>query len=255
MESLESSARERDHELRTDREAHDEFASAALLAEDLCESLTSSLTSIVGECDRARTAVEPAAHFDRIASEARNLLGVLSGHRRVTSKRSGGCVSVNLRRCAEIAVDSMRRLADERDVTLHLLVDNAPELQTDPVVLAQAVRQVLRVSIVSSRESGGDVTLALGLLPVEGAPTHLGVCIADDGPGFDLKRGASRRGSAGYTVVEAMARALGGEIIIDSTPGKGTRATLKLPLKPKLTLEPVASRVETIRAGSLDPLR
>jgi len=242
LQSIEATARERELEHRADREAHDDVASAVLLAGELCDTLASSLTIILCQCELARIKGERSARLDHVESAARALDDTLSRYRRISHVCTGERVAVDSRRCVRSALESMRELADDSGVGLHFLVDAAPELQTDPVLLGRAVRQMLRASIASSHLGHGDITLALGLLPVLGAPTHLGVCIADDGPGFDLTRGSAGAGSrrlasaaphlpSGYRVVETMARALGGEMIIESAPGKGTLTTLKLPLE------------------------
>jgi signal transduction histidine kinase len=51
--------------------------------------------------------------------------------------------------------------------------------------------------------------------------------IADDGPGFDVR---ATNGGAGLLNMRDRARAVGGELIVDSRPGRGTRVAATIPL-------------------------
>jgi signal transduction histidine kinase len=58
----------------------------------------------------------------------------------------------------------------------------------------------------------------------------LGVRIGDEGTGFDLE-GVLRGGSsAGLTGMQERVTLLGGELTVESAPGRGTRVTVELPL-------------------------
>jgi signal transduction histidine kinase len=64
-------------------------------------------------------------------------------------------------------------------------------------------------------------------------PDELSICVADDGNGF--RRAAlgakfSPDGGFGLFSVDAQVEAIGGHVEIDSAPGRGTRATVILPL-------------------------
>ena len=149
---------------------------------------------------------------------------------------------VDPEQCVREAAESLKEFAKERDVNVHLLLDASPLVPTNAFLLQQGVRQMLKVAIEVSPQGRGNVTLAVGLLPVEGAPTHAAFAVADDGPGVDpdalrsflrpLSPGGVAPAGVGYAVVDAIARALNGELLLDSSPGEGTRATLKVPLIP-----------------------
>src|SRR5205807_2206168 len=68
------------------------------------------------------------------------------------------------------------------------------------------------------------------LVSVEFAPQRLRVSIADGGKGFDLKN-ARQGASTGLAGMRERARLLGGDLVIDSAPGQGTRVEVDLPLR------------------------
>lgn len=62
----------------------------------------------------------------------------------------------------------------------------------------------------------------------------LEVVIEDDGVGFDkaaLLKTYEKRGSFGLLNIDERARLAGGRAEIDSTPGKGTRITIFVPVE------------------------
>ena len=64
-------------------------------------------------------------------------------------------------------------------------------------------------------------------------PDELSICVADDGNGFRHTPRAARfspDGGFGLFSVEAQVEAIGGHVEIDTAPGRGTRATVILPL-------------------------
>jgi len=64
-------------------------------------------------------------------------------------------------------------------------------------------------------------------------PEELAICVADDGRGFMRTAPGARfspDGGFGLFSVEAQVEAIGGHVEIDTAPGRGTRATVILPL-------------------------
>lgn len=64
-------------------------------------------------------------------------------------------------------------------------------------------------------------------------PDQLSICVADDGNGFQRAEPGARfspDGGFGLFSVEAQVEAIGGHVKIDTAPGRGTRATVILPL-------------------------
>ncbi len=65
-------------------------------------------------------------------------------------------------------------------------------------------------------------------LPNDWAEARLVLTVADDGVGFDPAAAEVRGRRLGLTSMEERARALGGTLRIDSTPGEGTRVRLEV---------------------------
>ena len=53
--------------------------------------------------------------------------------------------------------------------------------------------------------------------------------VSDDGCGFDVDRAVAASGHLGLRSMETRIRAVGGEFIVDSQPGRGTRIHVSLP--------------------------
>jgi sensor histidine kinase YesM len=80
---------------------------------------------------------------------------------------------------------------------------------------------------VTKKEEGGTVTIS-----VRKHDESVMVIIEDDGAGFsiDEKRQTVREHSGIYNVRERLRMQCGGDLIISSTPGKGTKAVIMIPL-------------------------
>ncbi len=70
-------------------------------------------------------------------------------------------------------------------------------------------------------------------LRVQVEPERLGIVVGDDGSGFDMARlsaDPSAAGGMGLFTADAQMQAIGGRLVVQSKPGRGTRAILMLPL-------------------------
>ncbi|WP_347304306.1 response regulator [Croceibacterium sp. TMG7-5b_MA50] len=124
------------------------------------------------------------------------------------------------------------------DVTM---APGAPrQLETDPQRLEQILRNFLSNAVKFTAEGSVGLTIGAGR-----APGHVALTVRDTGPGiaaeqqeviFEAFRQAdgsiSRRFGGtglGLSISRELARLLGGEILLDSTPGQGSAFTLELP--------------------------
>ena len=116
------------------------------------------------------------------------------------------------------------RFGDELNVVYDLAVTDfrIPTLTLQPLV-ENAVTYGVRRS-----ESGcGTVTIRS-----RSFPEHVEVCVEDDGPGFvreTLPDDKEHSHIGLQNVRERLSRQCGGSLLIDSTPGKGTKMTIILP--------------------------
>jgi signal transduction histidine kinase len=84
---------------------------------------------------------------------------------------------------------------------------------------------IVQEALANAKRHGG-VRRASVLAKKEGR--HLIVEVADEGAGFDPEC-AMRNGGYGLTIMAERARIIGGELLVDSAPGRGTRVTVRVP--------------------------
>ncbi len=223
-------------------------ASFALTATpELDELLRLPIDRIVSEAqqiaDRAQGPLRSdyATYASDIMAASRHLLDVLKSMSATAAAGSGGDESdrPDLVALALEAAGLVQAQAAEADVTLEVDGETALPARAD----ARAVTQIL-VNIIGNavRHSprGGTVRIAAA------RGLNAEVSIADEGPGVapsDRERifepfeqagsgGAPGGGAAGLglAIARRLARSMGGDILLDSTPGTGARFTLRLPL-------------------------
>jgi signal transduction histidine kinase len=93
-----------------------------------------------------------------------------------------------------------------------------------PARTQAALLRVLREAIINAVRHGGAETVKIELIG------HPEVClvISDDGRGFDVEA-ATSSGRLGLRGMAARIRELGGDVMIESEPGAGTRVEVRLP--------------------------
>jgi signal transduction histidine kinase len=121
------------------------------------------------------------------------------------------------------------RFVRQSDLEIELEVDlacengdadqrHAPELEA---TVYRLVQEALNNIVKHARAQR--VEIALGA-----AGGAMELTIRDDGVGFDIAN--TPRGRWGMTTMRERAEAAGGELKVDSAPGRGTRVTVKVPL-------------------------
>ncbi|MCL5883211.1 MAG: ATP-binding protein [Actinobacteria bacterium] len=144
-------------------------------------------------------------------------------------------------------VDGLSRDAGERGVEL----DSQGTVETPGLTLAtdpDRLRQILSnltLNSLSHTTAGGKVTISSRRLPAaSGEPERIAIEVSDTGVGIEFadlphvfdrfyRAGNGVKGAGlglGLAISRELARALGGDITVASTPGKGSRFTLTLPL-------------------------
>jgi len=236
----------------------DTLAALGMLTSEISHMVISPLTVILGLCELARSAGTEKARFETIQRQARRIRDVVERYRDVGREFRDEVGLVDPVQCAREALDSLSALAKERDIVVHEHIEPVPHLEGSRFLLTHALRQLLKSAIQAAPQGKGDVTLALGLLPEGNEPAQVGFAIADDGPGIELERlprifhpfpegGTAVRGEGfAYAVVYAVARAMGATVVVDSAPGAGTRATLKVPVKRPAPYAQVKKAGETV---------
>lgn len=229
-------------------------------ATDTWALLVTPLTAILHQCELARGQRKMDARLEEVEKHAvrmRDLLARLPGADRKIEEE---LEEVDPQAALRSAVDSYSGLSIDRDVKVHIVVEPAPIVVANARLLHRALRHLVRTALTSAPPRRGDVTAAVGLLPVEGEPTHLAFAVADDGPGIETARlvrildpsieeeTEPTAEELAYSVVYALARAMGAQFAMDSAPGTGTRATIKIPLD-RAALEQVRARDDRVASA------
>ena len=118
---------------------------------------------------------------------------------------------------------------------------NLPDDQA--ILVFQSVRELLLNIVKHAETNRASVTVAT-------SPTELFITVTDGGQGFDhAVVGAPEPGSSrfGLFSIDERMRAMGGRFEINSTPGRGTRASMILPYWP------ASAAPELWEAGKADP--
>jgi len=135
------------------------------------------------------------------------------------------------------------RLAD-RDVVMRSDVPaDLPTVPGDAVALRQVLINLL-ANAVDATEPPGTITVAAHVLAANGRGRQLEVTIADSGHGmesdeirrvfepFYTTKAPGRGTGLGLAIVDHIVRAHGGQVVVDSAPGRGTTMHVRLPLEP-----------------------
>ncbi|MCE4553855.1 sensor histidine kinase [Roseateles cellulosilyticus] len=105
------------------------------------------------------------------------------------------------------------------------MADMPPLPWLEPAQALQVLR-LIQEAMTNVIKHAGARTLSLS---ARQAGAVLEVCVADDGCGFDVSQPARGQGLAS---MRQRARALGAGLDIEASPGRGSRITLRLPLRP-----------------------
>jgi NarL family two-component system sensor histidine kinase YdfH len=124
-------------------------------------------------------------------------------------------------------VHALQREVDQFGATTGILTtfdvaDGLPELPAD---IAQNVLRIVQESLTNTARHADASHV---LVQIAADAEKLQVTIKDDGIGFDLDKEAGRPGRFGLAGMSERAERVGGELDLETIPGKGTQVTLKL---------------------------
>lgn len=165
-------------------------------------------------------AAEAGVQLDQLAVAAREVLadvreGILALRTRTGPDRGLG----------EAVDEFARRWADQSGVEVEVGFDS--DLDLSPTVELQLLR-IVQEALSNVRKHAGARHARVGLRRLD---DRLAVEVEDDGAGFDPE--ASRPGAAprfGLAIMRERAASIGGTIAIHSTPGRGSRVHIDVPL-------------------------
>ena len=208
--------------------------------------LRTPLTAIRGHADALSEGLadDPAAReasLEVIRSESERLtrlvgdlldLAKLDAHRFTLSEDE-----VPLRRLLERAYQARSEEARQRAIVYERAFAADPVVHTDGDRVLQIVTNLLDNAFAWTPDGG---RIALGLAAADG---NVHVTVSDTGPGIAegdrerifrpfFSRDGSRGTGLGLAIARELAHALGGELALQSQPGKGSRFELRLPTSP-----------------------
>lgn len=217
----------------------EDSGAAGIFDPALDEALSSPLDRIIAAADRIVDRSEGplrsdyAAYAGDIAAAGRHLLSVI---RAMTEMEPGSETAADLSRAASEAIQLVQTRADERSIQFELVGAEQPHpAKGEPRGTVQILVNLLGNAVRHSPE-GGTVAVI-----VEGRGDEVAVTVADEGPGIaevDQERIFERYERVGDTpggiglglaISRRLARSMGGDIKLVSTPGQGARFTLVLP--------------------------
>jgi two-component system nitrate/nitrite sensor histidine kinase NarX len=156
------------------------------------------------------------------ASRERLRAAVTSAHGTVRSRLKGMIVAPGLGGL-RLALEDLCARYRHHGVHVELRADERlPEVAPDLAVVALRVLSEALTNV--ERHAGA----AHAVIEAHAAEDRLELVVCDDGPGFAVAAGADE-GHFGLVLMRERARAAGAELVVDSTPGSGTRVALSLP--------------------------
>lgn len=196
------------------------------LARELHDSVTQIIFGLTLAAQAARILLDRdpprvAAQLDHIQALAQNALTEMRALIQELHPNSGPDESLILR---------LRRMAAERQSVDGLTVDL--NLSGDRRLPAEIEEELLRVTqeALNNIVKHAHTSQAAVTLNMEDAG-RVTLCIEDQGVGFDLTQTRSMPGHLGLTSMSERMQALGGNLLIVSQPGRGTRLQVELDLK------------------------
>src|SRR5437667_349110 len=137
--------------------------------------------------------------------------------------------------------EAMRNYASEWEARCGIKVASQLDLKETGMTPMEerAVYRVMQEALQNVHKHANATTVGIAWsLSSENWVLH----VTDDGIGFDLVKAARHKKSVGLLSMRERAELIGGSLQIQSTPGKGTAVTLRLPVENKV--EPLRARRE-----------
>ena len=191
------------------------------LARELHDELGALLTA--AKLDVARMRRSPAGMTPDQEQRLRHLIGTLdegiSLKRRIIEDLRPSSLS-NLGLVAALEIQA-REFGARANLAVHLLLDNVALSEAAQITVYRLVQESF--TNVAKYATASEVTVSL-----QADGEQVRVAVEDNGCGFDQTH--LRVGSHGLTGMRYRVEALGGELRIDSAPGKGTRVEARLPM-------------------------
>ena len=228
-------------------------AKSAFLS-SMSHDLRTPLNGIIGFTDLALAEDDPAKKQDylqKIQSSGELLLGLVNDTLELSRIESGKMVlepqALNLRALADTVVTALRPSAELKNVRLTAELSRCP---ATPVWLDKLKVEKILVNLLSNAvkftPAGGTVSLSAGPPEPPAEGRNCRIVVEDTGIGMNAeflpriyepftqeRRAEAAAGTGlGLSIVKKLVDLMGGEIRVRSAPGRGTRFTIDLTLRP-----------------------
>jgi len=194
------------------------------LARDLHDSVTQTLFSISLTAEAAITAAsrDPAAatkDLENLRDLARSAVQEMRSL--IFELRPAEIESDGLAATLSKHVDVLRRVT-HREIDLR-----SEGYVRQPLMVEKEVFRIVQEALNNAVKHSQSGRIEVELTVRDG---HLLASVSDEGAGFDTADPEVRTRRLGLTSMEERSEEIGGSLRIDSTPGRGTRVTLEVPL-------------------------
>ncbi len=210
------------------------------MAEGVAHEVRNPMVAIGGFARRIRDRLpedSPLREYaDRILKEVRRLESMVEEIVRFKTLMISPYEAVDLRAVADRVIEAHRRELEEGRLTVERRYGDVPDIQGDPGNLELALGNLLKNAIEATPQ-GGRITIALE----PAGDDHVRLEVSDTGRGIPKSEVASvfdpfyttkmSGAGMGLTTVHRIVTRHGGEIEIQSQPGRGTSVIVVLPLR------------------------
>lgn len=203
------------HELRW---AQRRAADAAVLQErhriarDIHDGMAQDMAFVVQQARALRRRFGPAPGLERVITAAQRALDE-------SREAVATLVQPPSQPLSDALAQTAREAAEREGATV---ATDLPPGVAVPGPTQEAMVRVLREAVINAARHGGAERIEVRLSE---DPT-LCLSVSDDGHGFDVERAAATPGRHGLRGMAERVRGIGGELSIDSEPGRGTRVRM-----------------------------
>ena len=265
--------REQEARLRAAKQAADAASRAkSQFLAAMSHEIRTPLNSVLGLTQlllEERPSPRQAEYLGKIKSAASALLGILNDILDYATLESGGlsleCRPFAVSRLLENSRALFAFAAEEKQLSLNFILDAGvpPMLYGDPLHLQQVLNNLLSNALKFTER--GSVELKISSIPLEDGRVQLCLCVQDSGSGIGISAAQQAQlfrpfqqadfsttrkyggTGLGLSICQQLARLMGGEIQLESQPGRGSRFYFHVPL-------PVAPAEQASREPTVAPI-